>query len=135
MSKGTGGLYVVGATRNVNSMAEIKLLLHEIESFQLCHRQPPHEPHRMPSPACAEQNTLYQIQHIMAKLLYFVLEHQNPYSVMVNVPVPLHNLFTTQAVDQKVTARLLKYSTTSKCKLPFFKDQIEKTPTTILTKK
>lgn len=38
----------------------------------------------------------------VSKLLDFVLERQNPYSVTVNVPVPLHNLLTKQAVDRGV---------------------------------
>lgn len=33
VSKGPGGLYVVGATRNANYVAEIELLFHEIGSI------------------------------------------------------------------------------------------------------
>ena len=79
-----------------------------------------------------------------------MLERQNPYSVTVNVPVPLHNMLTKQAVDQGVAPRLLnclqngkhvycsyrlvektkKISTTiSKRKLPQFNEQPQKTPT------
>jgi hypothetical protein len=88
-----------------------------------------------------------------------VLERQNPYSVTVNVPVPLHNLLTKLAVDREVAVRLLKClengervyrpcrwkrlveetkkmsTTISKRKLPRFTDQPQKTPATILQKK
>ena len=85
-----------------------------------------------------------------------VLERQNPYSVTVNVPVPLHNLLTKLAVDREVAVRLLNSlkngervycsyrrerlvektkkmsSTISKRKLPQFNEQPQKTPATIL---
>ena len=38
-----------------------------------------------------------------------MLERQNPYTVTVNVPVPLHNLLTKLALDKQVAVRLLKY--------------------------
>ena len=63
---------------------------------------------------CHLQHTLsttrrIKFNHNVVKLLDFVLEHQNPYSaVVVNVPVPLRNLLTKQAVDQKLAADLLK---------------------------
>ncbi|KAH3789837.1 hypothetical protein DPMN_168026 [Dreissena polymorpha] len=41
-------------------------------------------------------------------LLDYVLERQNPYTVTVNVPVPLHNLLTQLAVDKEAAVRLLK---------------------------
>ncbi|KAH3897521.1 hypothetical protein DPMN_021709 [Dreissena polymorpha] len=46
--------------------------------------------------------------HILEMLLDYVLERQNPYTVMVNVPVPLHNLLTKLAVDKEVAVRLRK---------------------------
>ena len=44
----------------------------------------------------------------MEKLLSFVTERQNPYSVTEVSPVPLHHLLTKEAVDRQVTKRLLK---------------------------
>ena len=92
-------------------------------------------------------------------LLDFVLERQNPYSVMVSMPVPLHNLLTKLALDREVTARLLKCyengdslynsyrqerlvektkkmsATITNTKLPRFTDQPQKTAATILKEK
>ncbi|KAH3724692.1 hypothetical protein DPMN_050515 [Dreissena polymorpha] len=50
----------------------------------------------------------HSFNHNVEMLLDYVLERQNPYTVMVNVPVPLHNLLTKLAVDKEVAVRLLK---------------------------
>ena len=95
----------------------------------------------------------------MVKLLDFVLERQNPYSVTANVVLPLHNVLTKLAVDKVVAACLLmcldndervyrSYSqerlvetikkmsmTISKRKLPGFSDQPQMTPATIQKEK
>ena len=95
----------------------------------------------------------------MVKLLDFVLERQNPYSVTANVVLPLHNVLTKLAVDKVVAGRLLmcldngervyrsyrqerlvenikKMSMTiSKRKLPGFSDQPQMTPATIQKEK
>ena len=93
------------------------------------------------------------------KLLDFVLELQNPYSVTPNVVMQLHNVLTKLALDKMVAARLLmcldngervyrryrqerlvekikKISMTIwKRKLPGFIDQPYMTPATIQTEK
>ena len=94
----------------------------------------------------------------VAKLLDFALEHQNLYSVISNMSLPLHNLLTKQAVHKEVAVSLLKcieddehvyhsyrrkrlvekskkINATTKCKLPHFTDQPKKTPATILKEK
>ena len=44
----------------------------------------------------------------VVKLLDYVLERWNPYTVTVSVSVSLHNLLTKLAIDREVAARLLK---------------------------
>ena len=108
--KGPGGHFVVGTTHNANAVAEFELFFHEIGMItdilnfltnnhtlkQTCHLQ-----HAL---STTRRLTFNQDA---SKLLDFVLERQNPYSVTVNVPVPLHNLLTKQAVDHGVAPRLL----------------------------
>ena len=111
VSKGPGGLYVVGTTRNANYVAEFELLFHEIGSvtnvvnFHTTN-------YTMKHIECHLQNALSTTHCLtfndnVAKLLAFVLERQNPYLVTVNVPVPLHNLFTKLAADREVTTCLI----------------------------
>ena len=95
----------------------------------------------------------------VAKLLDFILERENPYSVVVNAHVPLHNILTKQAVDREVANRLThciengdriyhsyrqevfvekskKLSASlSKRKLPKFTDQLCKFPERVVTEK
>ncbi|KAH3846500.1 hypothetical protein DPMN_088801 [Dreissena polymorpha] len=47
-------------------------------------------------------------------MLDYLLECQNPYTVTVNIPVPLHNLLTKLAVDEEVAVRFLKCIENSK---------------------
>lgn len=156
MSKGPGGHYVVGATHNANAVAEFDLLFHEIGMITDVLNFLTNN-HTLKQTECHLQHALSTTRRLtfnqnVSKLLDFVIERQNPYSVTVNVPVPLHNLLTKQAVDQTVAPRLLnclqngrgiycsfsqerlvenkKMSTTvSKRKLPQFNEQPEKTPT------
>ncbi len=161
--EGPGGHYVVGATRNVGAVAEFELLFHEIGSItNLLNLLTTNHP--MDHTECHLQHALSTTRRLtfnqnVAKLLDFVLERHNPYSLMVNVPVPLHSLLTKLAVDREVAARLLKClengervyrsyrrdrfvdktiklnTTISKRKLPRFTDQTQKTPATILKEK
>jgi hypothetical protein len=163
VSKGPGGHYVVGATGNATAVAEFELLFHEIGSItSLLNLLTSNHP--MSHTECHLQHALsttrrLTFNHNVAKLLDYVRERQNPYSMTVNVPVPLHNMLTKQAVDQKVATRLLKFlengehayrayrqerlvekckkigTTISKAKLPRFSDQPQKTPLTIETEK
>lgn len=163
VSKGPGGHYVVGATRNASAVAEFELLFHEIGSitnvlnFLTTNNTMKHT-------ECHLQHALSKTRRVtfnqnVAKLLDFVLERQNPYSVTVNASVPLHNILTKLAVDRMVAERLLKCqengervyrsyrqerliektkkisATISKFKLPKFDDQPQKTPATILKDK
>ncbi|KAH3719890.1 hypothetical protein DPMN_062774 [Dreissena polymorpha] len=50
----------------------------------------------------------HSFNHNVELLLDNVLERQNPYTVTVSIPVPLHNLLTKLAVDKKVAVQLLK---------------------------
>jgi hypothetical protein len=163
VSKGPGGHYVVGITRNASAVAEFELLFHEIGSITSLLNSVTSN-HPMNHTECHLQHALSTTRQItfnrnVSKLLDFVLQRQNPYSVTVNVPVPLHNLLTKLAVDRKVAARLLKFhengerlyrsyrrerlvekikkisTTISKSKLPRFTDQSQKTPLTIETEK
>ena len=89
---------VVGATRNVSVVAVFELLFNDIgsktNSCYLHHHQPSKEPHRWSSasPAFIAQPLRLTFNWNVVKLLDFVLEWQNPYSVTVNVVVPLHNV-------------------------------------------
>ena len=93
----------------------------------------------------------------VSKLLDFMLQWQNPNIITVNVPVPLHNALTKQAVDWEVAVCLLnclkngervyrayRYerqvikeninATISKWNIPKFTDRPQKTPATIMIK-
>ena len=163
VSKGPGGHYVVGATRNVSAVAEFELLFHEIGSItNLLNCLTTNQ--SMDHTECHLQHALSATRRLtfnknVAKLLDFVLERQNPYSVTVNVPVPLHNVLTRQAVDREVAVRLLKCldngrrvyrsyrqerfvektkkmsTTISKLKLPKLTDQSKTTPPTVMKEK
>src|SRR5688572_25203430 len=52
----------------------------------------------------------------VSKLLDFVLQRQNPYSVTIGVPVPLCNLLTKVAVDKNVSTRLLMFHRNGECR-------------------
>ncbi|KAH3719441.1 hypothetical protein DPMN_062276 [Dreissena polymorpha] len=91
----------------------------------------------------------HSFNHNVEMLLDYVPDRQNPYTVTVNVPVPLHNLLTKLALVKQVVVRLLKYiendervfrayrqekivekakqisSTISKRKLPKFTDHLK----------
>lgn len=98
VSKGPGGHYVVGATRNASAVAEFELLFHEIGSItSLLNNLTTNHPTNQTE--CHLQHALSTTCRLtfnqnVAKLLDFVLERQNPYSVIADVPVPLHNLLT-----------------------------------------
>ncbi|KAH3832373.1 hypothetical protein DPMN_105658 [Dreissena polymorpha] len=112
VSKGPGGHYVVGETRNAGALAEFELLFHEIGSITsllnlLTTKNPMDhtECHLQHSLSATRRNSF---NHNEEMLLNYVLEGQNPYTVTVNVPVPLHNLLTKLAVDKEVAVRLFK---------------------------
>ncbi|KAH3894677.1 hypothetical protein DPMN_018834 [Dreissena polymorpha] len=112
VSKGPGGHYVVGETRNAGALAEFELLFHEIGSITsllnlLTTKNPMDhtECHLQHSLSATHRNSF---NHNEEMLLNYVLEGQNPYTVTVNVPVPLHNLLTKLAVDKEVAVRLFK---------------------------
>ena len=113
VSNCSGGHYVVGATRNVTSVAEFELLFHEIGSItSLLNYLTSNHP--MKHTECHLRHALNTPRRVtfnnnVSKLLDFVKERQNPYAVTVNVPVPLHNLLTKLAVDRRVTTRLLHF--------------------------
>lgn len=161
VSKGPGGHYVVGATRSANVVAE--LLFHEIGSITNVLSLLTNN-NTMKHTECHLQHALSTTRRLtfnqnVAKMMDFVRERQNPYSITVNVPVPLHNLLTRQAVDQTVPPRLLncltngervyssyrqerfvektkKISTTiPKRKLPQFNHQPQKKPTILKEQK
>lgn len=163
VSKGPGGHYVVGMTRSASALAEFELLYHEIGSITnvLNYLTTNHPLHHT---ECHLQHALNTTRRLtlnrnVTKLLDFVLGHQNPYSVLVNVRVPLHNLLTKQAVHREVYVRLLNCvkngkhvyqsfrqerllekskkmsETISKRKLPHFTDQLHKMKATILKEK
>ena len=62
----------------------------------------------------------------MSKLLDFVLERQNPYSVTVNVRVPLHNIITKLAVDRNVATRLLAFHKNGERRYRAYRRLVEK---------
>ncbi len=110
VSKGPGGHYVVGATRNASAVAEFELLFHEIGSITNLLNVLT-TTNTMGHTECQLQHALSTSRRIkfnnhVTKLLDFVKERQNPY--VVTVPVPLHNLLTKLAVDREVALRLLK---------------------------
>ena len=111
VSKGPGGHYVVGATRNASAVAEFELLFHEIGSItNLLNFLTTNHPMNLTE--CHLQHALIitrrqTFNQNVVKLLDFVLERQNPYSVTANVVLPLHNVLTKLAVDKVVAARLL----------------------------
>lgn len=112
VSKGPGGHYVVGETRNAGAVAEFELLFHEIGSItNLLNLLTTNKP--MDRTECHLQHALsttrrHTFNENVVKLLDYVLERQNPHTVTVNVPVSLHNLLTKLTVDRKIAARLLK---------------------------
>ncbi|MEL6606422.1 MAG: hypothetical protein AAFP20_24785 [Cyanobacteria bacterium J06614_10] len=158
VSKGPGGHYVVGETRNAGAVAEFELLFHEIGSItNLLNLLTTNK--SMDHMECHLQYALgttlrHTFNQNVIKLLDYVLERQNPYKVTVSVPISLHNLLTKQAVDREVAARLLKClengervyrsyrqerlvkktqkisATISNRKFPTFTDQPKKTPST-----
>jgi len=140
----------VGETRNAGAVAEFELLFHEIGSITNLNLLTTNKP--MDHTECHLQHALsttrrHTFNQNVVKLLDYVLERQNPYTVTVSVPVSLHNLLTKLAVDREVAARLLKClengervyrsnrqerlvektqkisATISKRKLPMFTDQ------------
>lgn len=112
VSKGPGGHYMVGETRNAGAVAEFELLFHEIGSItNLLNLLTTNKP--MDRTECHLQHALsttrrHTFNENVVKLLDYVLERQNPHTVTVNVPVSLHNLLTKLTVDRKIAARLLK---------------------------
>ncbi|KAL8620077.1 hypothetical protein ACOMHN_015359 [Nucella lapillus] len=163
VSKGPGGHYVVGATRNAASVAEFELLFHEIGCITNLLNQLTTN-HPMNHTDCHLRHALSptrrdKFNQNVEKLLDFVMERQNPYSLVVQEPVPLHHLLTKLAVDRQVAERLLKClengervyqsyrqevlvektkkmsATISKRKLPQFNEQPQKIPATILKEK
>jgi len=87
VSNGPGGHYVVGATRNATDMAQFKLLFREVGSITrllnfltfnhpMSHTQC-HVQHALSTTHCLIFN------HNETRLLYFMLEWQNPYSKVV----------------------------------------------------
>ncbi|KAH3898504.1 hypothetical protein DPMN_022737 [Dreissena polymorpha] len=112
VSKGPGGHYVVEETRNSGAVAEFELLLHEIGSItSLLNLLTTNKP--MDHTKCHLQHSMsatrrHSFNHNVEMLFYYVLECQNPYTVTVSVPVPLHNFLTKLAVDKEVDVRLLK---------------------------
>ncbi|KAL8619946.1 hypothetical protein ACOMHN_015228 [Nucella lapillus] len=163
VSKGPGGHYVVGATRNAASVAEFELLFHEIGCITNLLNQLTTN-HPMNHTDCHLCHALSptrrdKFNQNVEKLLDFVMERQNPYSLVVQEPVPLHHLLTKLAVDRQVAERLLKClengervyqsyrqevlvektkkmsATISKRKLPQFNEQPQKIPATILKEK
>ncbi|KAH3716757.1 hypothetical protein DPMN_059486 [Dreissena polymorpha] len=105
VSKGPGGHYVVGVTRNASAVAEFELLFHEIGSIT-SHLNLLTTNNPMDQTECHLQHSLsatrrHSFNYNVEILLDYVLERQNPYTVTVNVPVPLHNLLTKLAVDKE----------------------------------
>ena len=108
---GLGDQYVVGSTRNASVVTEVEFLFHEIgpvnnllnffTTNDLINHTECHLKHALSS---TRRNTF---NRNVVKLLDFFLEQQNPYSVTVNVVVPLRNLLTKLAVDKGVAMRLL----------------------------
>ena len=111
VSKGPWGHYVVGATRHASAVAEFEFLFHEIGSIaNLLNFLTTNHP--MNHTECHLQHALsitrrHTFNQNVVKLLDFVLERQNPYSVTAKVVLPLHNVLTKLAVDKVVAARLL----------------------------
>lgn len=111
VSKGPGGHYVVGSTRNASAVAEFELLFHEIGSItNLLNSLTTNR--SMKHTDCHIQHAISPTRRLkfnenVEKLLNFVLERQNPYAVTTSGPVPLHNLLTKLAVDSQVKTRLL----------------------------
>ncbi|KAH3786936.1 hypothetical protein DPMN_165054 [Dreissena polymorpha] len=125
VSKDPGGHYVVEETRNAGAVAEFELLFHEIGSItSLLNLLTTNKPidhtecHLQHSLSATRQNSF---NHNVEMLLDYVLERQNPYTVTVNVPVPLHNLLTKLAVEK---AKKIS-STISKRKLPKLTDHLK----------
>ena len=87
---------MVGATRNASAVAEFKLLFHEIGPItNLLNFLTTNHP--MNHTECHLQHALsitrrHTFNQNVVKLLDFVLERQNPYSVTSNVVLPLHNV-------------------------------------------
>ena len=106
VSKGPGGHFVVGVTRNAGYVAEFELLFHEIGSIthlldhvsttNLMEHTEFHLQHSLSSTRKATFNDNVQ------KLLNFVFVRQNPFSVVAPKPVPLHHLLNNSAVDRQV---------------------------------
>ena len=103
VSKGPGGDYVVGATRNASAVAEFELLFHEIGSItNLLNLLTTNHP--MNHTECHLQHALsitrrHTFNQNVVKLLDFVLERHNPYSVTANMVLPLHNVLTKLVVE------------------------------------
>ena len=164
VSKGPGGHYVVGATRNAGAVVEFfELLFHEIRYItNLLNFLTTYHP--MNHIECHLQHALsitrlHTFNQNVVKLLDYILERHNPYSVTANVILPLHNVLAKLAVDKVVAVRLLmcldngehvyrsymqerlvekikKMSMTiSKRKMPGFSDQPQMTPATIQKEK
>ena len=160
VSKGPGGHYTVGASRNAKAVAEFELLFHEIGSItNVLNILTSNE--SMKHTECQLQHALSATRRLnvnqnVTKLFDFVKQHRNPYLIMVSVPVPLHHLLTKQAVDPSVVSRFLECvnngkkvyqsfrrermvektkklsSTITKGKFPAFNAHKEKTPTLVL---
>ena len=104
VSKGPGGHFVVGVTRNACNVAEFELLFHEIGSIthlldhvtttNLMEHTECHLQHALSSTRKATFNDNVQ------KLLNFVFLRKNPFSVAAPKPVTLYHLLNNFAVDR-----------------------------------
>ena len=110
MSKGLGGHFVVGATWNAGSVAELELLYHEIGCITDLLNQVTTN-YTMDHTKCHLHHALnpsrrFIFNENVGKLPSFVCKKQNPYS-LDEKPVPLHHLLSKQAVDRQVAERRL----------------------------
>lgn len=96
-AKGSWGHNMVKATRNTSVVAEFEIMYHEILSNINVHSILTYY-HPMNHTYWYALNTIYRptSNKNIAKLMNFVLERQNPYSVMVSVHVPLQKAGCSQ---------------------------------------
>ena len=111
-SQGPGGHVIVGKAGDVAAVAEFNILFHEAKSMtNLLHaltnaRLMDHLETAIRHDLCGNRGLLFDKN--VGRLLDYIQAHRNPFIVLTNAMIPLHNLVTKQVVGDTIRMRYLK---------------------------
>ena len=111
-SQGPGGHVIVGKAGDVAAVAEFNILFHEAKSMtNLLHaltnaRLMDHLETAIRHNLCGNRGHLFDKN--VGRLLDYIRAHRNPFIVLTNAMIPLHNLVTKQVVGDTIKMRYLK---------------------------